>query len=875
MQEKFVYSFEEGDKSMKEFLGGKGAGLAEMSRLGIPVPPGFTITTKACSLFQEKKDFPEGLKEEVETNLKKLEAKLGKNLGDENDPLLVSVRSGAAISMPGMMDTVLNLGLNDRSVLGLSEKTGNERFAWDSYRRFIQMFGNVVMGIGHDNFESVLLKVKEENNIEFDTGLSVENLKFLVEKYKELIKEEKGEAFPQLPKEQLWMAIRAVFNSWNNPRAIEYRRFNEIKGLFGTAVNVQAMVFGNMGNDSATGVCFTRNPATGEKKFFGEFLLNAQGEDVVAGIRTPKPIEALKESIPQAYKQLVEIKDKLERHFNDMQDIEFTIEKGKLYLLQTRTGKRTAAAAVKIAVDMLNDGLIDEKTAVLRIEPNSINQLLHKQLSPEGKKNAKVIAKGLAASPGVAVGKIVFRSEDAFEEAEKGEKVILVRTETSPEDIKGMNSAQGIVTQRGGMTSHAAVVARGMGRCAVVGCSDLEINEKEGTMSVKGTAVKLNKGDVITVDGSSGEIFLGAQKVIEPQMSDDFKKIMSLADRFRKLGVKTNADIPRDAKIAKNFGAEGIGLCRTEHMFFEGDRIQAMREMILAENLEDRKKALDKLLPIQRSDFEGLFETMGTLPITIRLLDPPLHEFLPHEDKEIMEVALDLGIEVNELKTKIKSLKELNPMLGYRGCRLLIKYPEIAEMQTRAIIEAACNVMEKQNIKIVPQIMIPLVGFVSEFRAVKTIITDTADLVMKEKGVSLDYKVGTMIEVPRAALTSDIIGKEADFFSFGTNDLTQMTLGFSRDDVGKFLPDYLKQDIIEDDPFRTIDTEGVGKLISLTVKNGREVNSNIEIGICGEQGGEPKSIEFCHKSGLDYVSCSPYRVPVARLAAAHAALKNN
>ena len=870
---KYVYSFKEGNKDMKPLLGGKGAGLAEMTNLGIPVPPGFTITTEACAYFQEHRDFPEGLKEEVETHLRELESTLNKKLGDKEDPLLVSVRSGAAISMPGMMDTVLNLGLNDGSVLGLAKKSSNERFAWDSYRRFIQMFGNVVMGIEHSKFEKVLDKIKEKNNAKYDTELTTENLKEVVKEYLELIKKETGKDFPQGPNDQLWMAIRAVFDSWNNKRAIEYRRINNIKNLLGTAVNVQAMVFGNMGNDSGTGVCFTRNPSTGEKKFYGEFLMNAQGEDVVAGIRTPQPIESLKETLPEAYEQLVDVKNKLEQHYKDMQDIEFTIQNSKLYLLQTRTAKRTAFAAVKIAVDMVKEGLINNDTALMRIEPTSINQLLHKKIDPNEKQDREPIVKGLAASPGVAVGKVVFSAEEAFEESEKGEKVVLVRTETSPEDIKGMNAAQGIVTQRGGMTSHAAVVARGMGKCAVVGCSDLIIDEDEETIKVKNKDVVIKKGDIITLDGSTGEVFEGELKTIDPEISAEFKTLMEWADDRRTLGVKTNADIPRDAKKAKEYGAEGIGLCRTEHMFFEGERIWAMREMILADTVEGRKKALDKLLPMQKSDFKGLFETMEERPITIRLLDPPLHEFLPKEEKDIEEMAHRLDVSVDEVKEKIENLKELNPMLGYRGCRLLIRYPEIAEMQTRAIFEAACEVKSEKKIDVKPQVMIPLVGFISEYRTVKQVIKDVADKVISEKGVDLKYKIGTMIEVPRAALTSDVIAKEAEFFSFGTNDLTQMTLGFSRDDVSKFLPDYLKQGIIEEDPFKTLDVNGVGKLINMTVSQGRKSNPNIEIGICGEQGGDPKTIEFCHKAGLDYVSCSPYRVPIARLAAAQSAIK--
>ncbi len=867
---KYVYDFSEGNASMKNLLGGKGANLAEMTKLGIPVPFGFTITTEACAEFYKNgKKYPAGMWEQVEKKLKLLEKKMGMVLGDPTKPLLVSVRSGAAVSMPGMMDTILNLGLNDITVEGLAKKTNNERFARDSYRRFIQMFGDVVMGVPHGEFEKIIDRKKETKGVEFDTELDARDLKEVAEEYKNLIKKITGKDFPQEPKKQLKMAIDAVFGSWNNERAILYRKLNDIKGLLGTAVNVQSMVFGNMGNTSGTGVCFTRNPSTGENKFYGEYLMNAQGEDVVAGIRTPQSIDELAKQNPDVYKQLCKIRDKLEKHYKDMQDIEFTIQEGKLYILQTRSGKRTAAAAIKIAVDMVKEKLIDKKTAILRVNPSSLDQLLHKQIDPIAKTKNKAVAKGLPASPGAAVGEVVFDAEKAHAWAEEGKKVILVRTETSPEDLIGMNAAQGILTSRGGMTSHAAVVARGMGKCCVAGCSDINVKEEERYFEVKGQKIK--EGDYITLDGSTGEVFIGQMPTVDPELSGDFAELMKWADNFRKLKVRANADIPRDAKVAIKFGAEGIGLCRTEHMFFEGDRIKAMREMILADSLEERKKALSKLLPYQKSDFEGLFREMKGKPVTIRLLDPPLHEFLPKEEEEIIEIAKEMGVSVDKIKAKIKTLHEQNPMLGHRGCRLGITYPEITEMQTRAIIEAALAVKDKN---LVPEIMIPLVGNVKEFKHQKEVVVKTAEEVLKKAKSKMKYKIGTMIEVPRGALTADEIAKEAEFFSFGTNDLTQMTLGFSRDDVGSFVPHYIEQGIIEKDPFQVLDQTGVGQLIQTAVMKGRKTRKDLKVGICGEHGGEPTSIEFCHKTGLNYVSCSPYRVPIARLAAAHAALKN-
>jgi len=879
MSEKYVYFFgkdqSEGKKEMKEMLGGKGANLAEMASLNVPVPPGFTITTEVCNLYYEngKKHTAEILKQ-IQEKLEQLEKTLNKKLGDKEDPLLVSVRSGAAVSMPGMMDTVLNLGLNDESVIGLANKSGNERFAYDSYRRFLQMFGDVVMNVSHSKFEAILHKMKEDKNVKFDTDLTTEDLKELVIKYKEMVKQELGKPFPQDPNEQLQMSIDAVFGSWNNDRAIYYRKINDIKGLLGTAVNVQAMVYGNLGETSGTGVCFSRNPSTGENKFYGEYLMNAQGEDVVAGIRTPQPIETLNDVMPNAYKELVEIKNNLEKHYKDMQDMEFTIQDKVLYILQTRNGKRTAQAAVTMAVDMFEENLIDDKTAILRVDPYQVNQLLHPQLAANAKDNVEAIAKGLPASPGAAVGKIVFDSHVAAEwVTERGEIVILVRNETSPEDLIGMDAAKGILTARGGMTSHAAVVARGMGKCCIAGCSELNINETSKTLKVGETI--LNEGDFITLDGTTGEVFKGKLEVVEPSLEGNFGKLMELADKYRTLKIRTNADTPKDAAVAVKFGAEGIGLCRTEHMFFEGDRINAMREMILAKDVESRENALAKILPFQKADFKGLFETLNGKPVTIRLLDPPLHEFLPHEEADKKTIAEAVGITVEDINYKIEQLHEVNPMMGHRGCRLGIVYPEITKMQVRAIMEAAVEVRKEKNINVIPEIMIPLVGNVNEFKDQKAVALETISKVFEETGEEFKYMIGTMIEVPRGALTADLIAKEAEFFSFGTNDLTQMTFGFSRDDVAKFVKQYIEKGIIEKDPFQVLDQEGVGQLIKTAVEKGKSARPDIKLGICGEHGGEPSSVEFCHKVGLNYVSCSPYRVPVARLAAAHAALKNN
>lgn len=867
---KYVYFFGEGKREMKKLLGGKGADLSEMTNMGLPVPYGFTITTEVCNLFYDLgKRYPEGLEDQIEENLKKLEEKMGMGFGDEKNPLLVSVRSGAVFSMPGMMDTVLNLGLNDKTVVALIEKTKNERFGWDSYRRFVQMFGDVVMDVEHNKFEEALQSKKDKKNVKFDTELTAEDLRELVEDYKKIIKEAKGRSFPQDPREQLKMSIGAVFGSWNNKRAISYRNLHDLPHNLGTAVNVQAMVFGNMGQDSGTGVAFTRNPATGEDKFYGEYLINAQGEDVVAGTRTPQHISKLEEEMPENYKQLMDIRKKLEEHYRDMQDVEFTIQEGKLYMLQTRTGKRTAAAALQIAVDMFDQGYIDKKTAVTRVEPQMLDQLLHKQLDKKAKKNAELLTKGLPASPGAALGKVVFDADTAVKEA-KSENVILVRTETSPEDIQGMAVAQGILTARGGMTSHAAVVARGMGKCCVAGAEDIKVFEDKQYFEVNGS--KVNKGDWVTLDGSTGEVFKGKIPVVDPEIGKNFKKFMSWVDDYKKIGVRANADTPNDAKVALNFGAEGIGLCRTEHMFFEADRIKAMRKMIVANSKEEREKALAKLLPIQKKDFMEIFKVMNDMPVTIRLLDPPLHEFLPHEDDDIREIAGELGLKFDELKATVNSLHEMNPMLGHRGCRLSITYPEILEMQVRAIFEATVE-LTKEGYKVKPEVMIPLVGDVKEVKVLKDQIIKIADGIMKKENLKFDYKVGTMIEVPRACVTADEIATEAEFFSFGTNDLTQMAYGFSRDDFGKFLPDYIEKGILEKDPFATLDRNGVGQLIKMGVEKGRKARKNLKIGICGEHGGDPSSVEFCHMVGMDYVSCSPYRVPVARLAAAHAAIK--
>ncbi|RMF05881.1 pyruvate, phosphate dikinase [Candidatus Woesearchaeota archaeon] len=879
---KFVYFFgdkgAEGNASMKDLLGGKGANLAEMSSLGVPVPPGFTISTEACALYQKDKKTLDKIWGEVLNNLSRLEKVTGKKFGSESEnpaPLLVSVRSGAAISMPGMMDTILNVGLNDSTVQVLASLTQNRRFAYDAYRRLIQMFGDVVMGVEHALFENILEQARETRGVEYDYQLLPEDLELVISKYKELVKKETGKEFPQDVMVQLRMAVEAVFNSWNNERAIAYRKIHNITGLKGTAVNVQSMVFGNMGDDSGTGVCFTRSPSTGENKFYGEFLVNAQGEDVVAGIRTPEPVEKLKEKMPLIYEELVSIARKLESHFRDMQDIEFTIENGKLFILQSRTGKRTAAAALKIAIDMVNEELISKEEAVLRVQPEQLDQLLHKQFDRVALEKARALARGLPASPGAAVGRIVFDAETAVEKAKEGEKVILVRTETSPEDISGMSAASGILTSRGGMTSHAAVVARGMGKCCVAGCQDAAINEDEKTLKFssdpEGRVFK--EGDFLSIDGSTGRVYEGELPTVDPELTGDFKTLMEWADSFRRLNVRTNADTPHDSKRAVEFGAEGIGLCRTEHMFFEGKRIVAVREMILAETPEEREKALNKILPFQRDDFVGIFMAMEDRPVTIRLLDPPLHEFLPSTEHEIKEVASEMNVSEQKLRSKVEALKEFNPMLGHRGCRLGITFPEITRMQSRAIFEAALIASEKLGRQVKPEIMVPLVGNVNEFVNQKKVIDETADAVFREKGKSIPYLVGTMIEVPRAALTADEIAQEAEFFSFGTNDLTQMTMGFSRDDAGKFLPHYIESGILHADPFATLDTNGVGKLVEMGVKLGRKSRPNLKVGICGEHGGDPASIEFCHKAGLDYVSCSPFRVPIARLAAAQAALK--
>ena len=873
-RKKFVYFFAngsaEGSAEMKQLLGGKGANLAEMTRLGVPVPAGLTITTEACALFYEQgKKWPAGLEEEVDKNLKKLEEAMGAKFGDRENPLLVSVRSGAAVSMPGMMDTVLNLGLNSDVVQGLIIKTENDRFAWDAYRRFIQMFGNVVMNIPHEKFEHVLEHKKNHLQVKNDVDLSANDLKDVVRQYKKVYQEYTNEEFPSDARLQLAKAINAVFDSWNNARAIKYRSLNSIRGLLGTAVNVQAMVFGNMGDSSGTGVCFSRDPSTGENKFYGEFLVNAQGEDVVAGIRTPEPLDGLKSKWPEIYKQLVKIREKLERHYRDMQDMEFTIQEGKLYLLQTRNGKRTAHAAVKIAVDMEKEGLISKQTALLRVQPSSLDQLLHPRFDPKGKKQK--IAKGLPASPGAATGKVVFNADDAEEwTKKKGEKVILVRIETSPEDIGGMHEAQGILTSRGGMTSHAAVVARGMGKCCVAGCEGLVIDYEK--KQFRSGDVVVREGDYISLDGSLGEVYLGQVGTIEPELSGDFAKLMRWADQIRTLKVRTNGDTPKDAETALKFGAEGIGLCRTEHMFFEGDRIIAMREMILANTREERERALSKLLPIQRQDFEQIFEAMDGYPVTIRLLDPPLHEFLPHGHDNQQEMAEVLKISVEQVREKVTALHEFNPMLGHRGCRLGITYPEIYDMQTRAIMEAACNVKQK-GIRVIPELMIPLIGTKKEFSVLKENMVQVIQELFEERKTTVPYTIGTMIEIPRAAITAGKIAEEAQFFSFGTNDLTQMTFGYSRDDAGVFLNDYLEQDILEKDPFQSLDVEGVGALVRWAIEQGRKVRKDLKIGICGEHGGDPASVEFCHSVGMNYVSCSPYRVPIARLAAAQAVLK--
>ena len=873
MSKKFVYAFSEGNAKMRELLGGKGANLAEMTVLGMPVPQGFTVTTEACTQYYEdgKQISPE-IEAQIFEYLAKLEELTGKKFGDEHNPLLVSVRSGARASMPGMMDTILNLGLNDQVVEGFAKMTNNERFAYDSYRRFIQMYSDVVMEVPKHNFEIIIDQMKAAKGVKLDTELDANDLKEMVKKFKAYYKEQIGSDFPQDPKEQLMGAVKAVFRSWDNPRAIYYRRMNDIPSSWGTAVNVQTMVFGNTGNTSGTGVAFTRNPATGENKLFGEFLVNAQGEDVVAGVRTPQKIDELKTIMPEVYEQFNDVAHRLEKHYRDMQDMEFTIENGKLYMLQTRNGKRTATAAIKIACDLVDEGMISKEEAVCMVDPKQLDALLHPQFDAEALKNAKEIGTGLAASPGAACGKVVFTAEEATEEGKKGEKVVLVRLETSPEDIEGMNHAQGILTVRGGMTSHAAVVARGMGTCCVSGCGDIVMHDAEGYFELGGK--KICRGDYISLDGSTGKIYGEAIPTVAASVSGDFGRLMAWADEARQLQVRTNADTPRDAAQALAFGAQGIGLCRTEHMFFEGTRIKAMREMILSKTEEQRRVALDKLLPMQQGDFEAIYEAMQGRPVTIRFLDPPLHEFVPHTEEEIKELSEDMNISVEEIHNVIDSLHEFNPMMGHRGCRLAVSYPEIAEMQTTAVIRAAINVSRKHpDWDIVPEIMIPLVGEVKELAYVKSIVTKVADEIIAKEGVQIHYKVGTMIEIPRAAVTADEIAQEAEFFSFGTNDLTQMTFGFSRDDAGKFLNYYYDKKIYEFDPFAKLDQNGVGKLVKMACDLGKQTRPDIKLGICGEHGGDPSTIEFCHKTGLTYVSCSPFRVPIARLAAAQAAIK--
>ena len=874
MSKKFVYMFSEGDASMKNLLGGKGSNLAEMTKLGLPIPQGFTVTTEACTdYYNQGKKITEEIQAEIFASLKKLEEMQGKKFGDKSDPLLVSVRSGARASMPGMMDTILNLGLNDEAVAGFAAKTGNPRFAYDSYRRFIQMFSDVVMEMSKTFFDGILDKVKEEKGAKYDTDLTAEDLQEVIAKYKAIYKEKMGEDFPQDPKVQLMEAVKAVFRSWDNPRAIVYRRMNDIPGDWGTAVNVQAMVFGNRGNTSGTGVAFTRNPSTGENKIYGEYLINAQGEDVVAGIRTPQPITRLKEDMPEAYEQFMTIAKKLEDHYRDMQDMEFTIEDKKLYFLQTRNGKRTAPAALQIACDLVDEGKITEEEAVLRIEAKSLDQLLHPTFNAAALKAGEVIGQALPASPGAAAGKVYFTAEEAKKaHVDKGERVILVRAETSPEDIEGMHAAEGILTARGGMTSHAAVVARGMGTACVSGLGELKINEEEGYFELGGKVVK--KGDYISLDGSTGKVYLGDIKTEEASISGNFERIMNWADKYRKLRVRTNADTPADTKNAVKLGAEGIGLCRTEHMFFEPDRIPKIRKMILSETVEGREAALAELLSFQKADFKAMYEALEGMPMTVRYLDPPLHEFVPTAEADIVALAKDMGLTVEHVKATIEGLHEFNPMMGHRGCRLAVTYPEIAKMQTRAVMEAAIEVKNEKGYDIVPEIMIPLVGEKKELKFVKDIVVETAEAVKKEKGSDIQYHIGTMIEIPRAALLANEIAEEAEFFSFGTNDLTQMTFGFSRDDAGKFLDAYYKAKIYESDPFARLDQNGVGQLVKMAVEKGKATRPNIKLGICGEHGGDPSSVEFCHEIGLSYVSCSPFRVPIARLAAAQAALKD-
>ncbi len=873
MAKKYVYKFSEGNKDMRELLGGKGANLAEMTLAGMPVPQGFTITTEACTqYYTDGRQINADIQAEIAQYMTWLEGENGKKFGDPSDPLLVSVRSGARASMPGMMDTILNLGLNDVAVEGFAQKTGNPRFAYDSYRRFIQMFSDVVMELSKKRFEEIIDEVKAKKGVKQDIDLDADDMKQLSVLFKAFYKKEKGEDFPQDPKVQLMEAVKAVFRSWDNPRANVYRRMNEIPYDWGTAVNVQTMVFGNTGNNSGTGVAFTRNPATGEKALFGEYLINAQGEDVVAGVRTPSPISKLKDEMPEVYEEFSKIANNLENHYRDMQDMEFTIQDRKLYMLQTRNGKRTAAAALKVAVDLVDEGMISEKEAVLRVEPKQLDALLHPQFDAEALKKAAVIGKGLAASPGAACGRVVFTAEEAKEWSDRGEKVILVRLETSPEDIEGMQVAQGILTVRGGMTSHAAVVARGMGTCCVSGCGEIVVNYEKKQFELDGKTY--HEGDWISLDGSTGNIYGEAVGTVPADPgSGYFGRLMGWADQYRQLEIYTNADTPKDAAQARKFGAQGIGLCRTEHMFFEGARIKAMREMIVAENESERRKALEKLLPYQQGDFEGIYEAMEGCPVIIRFLDPPLHEFLPTKESDIQEIAGELGITVEKLKNVIAGLHEFNPMMGHRGCRLAVSYPEIAEMQTTAVINAAIAVTKKGVYKISPNIMIPLVGEVKELKYVRDVVVATANKIIKDAGVDMKYEVGTMIEIPRAALTADEVAREAEFFSFGTNDLTQMTFGFSRDDAGKFLNSYYEKKIYESDPFAHLDQNGVGKLVKMAVELGRKTRPDIHLGICGEHGGDPTSVEFCHGVGLDYVSCSPFRVPIARLAAAQAAIK--
>ncbi len=870
---KWVYSFEEGSADMRNLLGGKGANLAEMTNLGLPIPQGFTVTTEACTDYYAKgKQISDEIREQIFTALSQLEEKQGKKFGDTDNPLLVSVRSGARASMPGMMDTILNLGLNDVAVEGFAERTGNPRFAYDSYRRFIQMFSDVVMEIPKSFFERILDELKEAKGAKYDTDLTAEDLKEVISRFKAVYKDKMGEDFPQEPKVQLMEAVKAVFRSWDNERAIVYRRMNDIPGDWGTAVNVQAMVFGNMGNTSGTGVAFTRNPSTGAKGIYGEYLINAQGEDVVAGIRTPQPITKLEEDLPECYAQFIEIANRLENHYRDMQDMEFTIENGKLFFLQTRNGKRTAQAALQIACDLVDEGKITPEEAVLRIEAKSLDQLLHPTFDPEALKSGEVIGQALPASPGAAAGKVYFTAHEAKEAHEKGERVILVRLETSPEDIEGMHAAEGILTVRGGMTSHAAVVARGMGTCCVSGCGEISINEEEKEFALGGHVY--HEGDYISLDGSTGKIYDGDIKTQEASISGNFERIMEWADSFRKLKVRTNADTPTDAANAIKYGAEGIGLCRTEHMFFEPDRIPKIRQMILSRTVQEREKALNALIPYQKGDFKALYEVMEGRPVTIRFLDPPLHEFVPTEQDDIDDLAVKMMMTAEQVQEVCDSLHEFNPMMGHRGCRLAVTYPEIARMQTRAVMEAAIEVKNEKGFDVVPEIMIPLVGEKKELKYVKDVVVETAEQVKKEKNSDIQYHIGTMIEIPRAALLANEIAEEAEFFSFGTNDLTQMTFGFSRDDSGKFLGDYYKKKIYESDPFARLDQSGVGQLVQMAAEKGRKTRPDIKLGICGEHGGDPSSVEFCHKVGLTYVSCSPFRVPIARLAAAQASISN-